>query len=107
MLKVQEYLANNSLQKLQEEHNIEVRDYPVENLVVLNYDMIECDKNDPIVQECRALILEKNTWKVVARSFDRFLNAGEDSNSKVFPVSKSRIEEKIDGSITSVYFFNN
>lgn len=105
-MKVQEYLKEFGLQKLIDELKIECREYP-DNRIVLNYSQIESDKHNPIVQECRALILEKDTWKVLARSFQKFLNAGEDLNTSTFPVSKARIEEKVDGSLVSLYFFND
>jgi tRNA splicing ligase len=100
-MKVQEYLKANNLQKLQDELKIKVREYP--RLCVLNYDQCFSDKHNPIVQECRGLILEKDTWKVVARSFDRFFNYGESINDKDFPVDKSLVQMKLDGSIISVY----
>ena len=104
-MKVQEYLKANGLKKLQDELKIEVREYP--DRCVFNYSQIDSDKHNPIVQECRALILEKETWKVIARSFDKFLNIFEDENTKDFPISKARIEEKRDGSLCNVFFYNN
>ena len=106
MMLVQKYLIEFGIEKLKEEHKIEVRDYP--DMVVLNYDQIESDKHNPIVQECRALILKKGSWEVLARSFNRFQNAGEDKDTANFPVSKARIEEKVDGSILSCWYdYNN
>jgi hypothetical protein len=102
MMLVQKYLIEFGIEKLKEEHKIEVRDYP--DMVVLNYNQIESDKHNPIVQECRALILRKGSWEVLARSFDKFQNAGEDKNTADFPVSKARIEEKVDGSILSLWY---
>jgi hypothetical protein len=39
----------------------------------------------------------------MARSFDRFYNVGEYIKDKDFPISKSIIQEKIDGSLLSTY----
>jgi hypothetical protein len=109
-MKVQEYLKINGLQKLQNELKIKVREY--QDRIVLNYDQIESPKNDPIVQECRALILRKDeNWSVMAQAYLRFLNVGEDQNTAEFPLtsSKTRVYSKIDGSIILLYWdnFNN
>jgi len=101
MMEVIKYLKENSLEKLVEEFKIVVTDYP--DRVVLNYDQIESPKYNPICDECRALILRKDTWEVMSRAFDRFYNVGEGETHKTFPVQSSRIYEKLDGSLISVY----
>ena len=100
-MKVQEYLREHGLQKLQDEFSIVVTDYP--DRVVLNYNQIDSPRFHPICEECRALILRKDTWEVMARSFDRFYNVGESIRDKDFPISKAIIQEKIDGSLLSIY----
>jgi len=72
MMQVQKYLKEHGLEKLKSEFSIVVTDYP--DFVVLNYNQITSPRFNPIVDECRALILEKGTWKVLCRSFDRFYN---------------------------------
>lgn len=104
-MEIQKYLRENGLQKLQEDLKITVREYP--DRVVFNYNQIESPKYNSICDECRALILKNGTWEVMARSFDRFYNVGEDKQTANFPISKSRIEEKVDGSIMSVYWDGN
>jgi hypothetical protein len=104
MLKVQEYLLANGIIKLQEEHKIEVRDYP--DRVILNYSQFDSDKYNPIASECRALILRKDeNWSVMAQAYVRFLNVGEDKRTAEFPITspKTRVESKIDGSL--ILFF--
>ena len=71
-MKVQKYLKEHGLAKLQEEFSIKVKEYP-EGLLVLNYDQISSPKSNEITVECRALILDKD-FNVVSRSFDRFFN---------------------------------
>jgi hypothetical protein len=95
---VQDFLkrhGNDGLEKLKENFKIEVREY--DDRVVLNYSQIDSDKYEPICKECRALILRKNTWEVLARSFDRFFNVGECLEDKDFPIDKCRIDQKLDG----------
>ena len=47
------------------------------NLVLFKYSQIDSDFFNPIVQECRGIILEKDTWRVVAYAFRKFGNFGE------------------------------
>jgi hypothetical protein len=76
---VQQYLRSkcNSLESLNKEFGIEATLTDHLPLVRLNYCQINSDKRLPIVQECRALMLELDSWNVVGRSFPRFFNAGE------------------------------
>ena len=130
MLEVQKYLKEKGLDSLVKEFNIKVNDYP--DIVVLNYCQISSPKFNPICDECRSLILEKNTWKVLSYPFQRFYNAGEGVNDcessplkKMFPnlypvriasysklnlksyqIKNAIIEHKIDGSIVTLWFFN-
>jgi hypothetical protein len=97
---VQNFIFEHGIEKLKEPpYNIEIREY--DDRIVLNYSQINSPKHDPIVRECRALILSKPECKVLARSFDRFFNYEEDPNSKQF--APHTILEKIDGSLISVY----
>jgi len=119
MLKVQEYILKYGLQKLQEEFFIQVNDY--EDRVVLNYNQIDSQRFHPICDECRALILKKSDWSVLARSFDRFYNLGESIDSglpigtqrfasqdevkyEYFDISKAKILQKLDGTLISIYW---
>ena len=123
MLNVQKYLMENGLKKLVEEFKIVVGDY--DKFVVLNYNQIESPRFHPIVDECRALILEKDTWKVLCRSFNRFFNISEgvqqsketslstqriasfkENETKEFDISNAIIETKEDGSILNMWFYD-
>jgi hypothetical protein len=76
MLYVQQYLIDgNSLSSLNENYGIKttIRD----DLVILNYSQIDSPKKHPIVMECRGLVLEIPSYRIVARSFPRFFNWGE------------------------------
>ena len=124
-MEVQKYLKENGLDSLVNEFKIKVNDYP--DRVVLNYDQIESPRFNPIVDECRALILRKERWEVMARSFNRFYNMGEgvqqskdgtnmqrivrginnecffDYHVQQFPFEDCRIENKLDGSLLTLY----
>jgi hypothetical protein len=95
-MKVIDFIKYNGIPALVEKYKIKVKDYT--DRVVLNYDQIESPRFDPIVDECRALILKKNTWGVLARGYDRFYNVGEDPNTSKFPFDSRfvRFDEKIE-----------
>ena len=101
MMEVQKYLHEHGLQKLQDEFYITVNDY--EDRIVLNYDQIDSPRFNPICDECRALILRKSDFSVMARSFDRFYNVGEGEAWKDYPISEAKFQEKRDGSLLSLY----
>jgi len=81
-LTVQQYLtaafkthgtSQLALETLKKEYAISYRlhsDYP---LVILNYDQIKSPKKHSYTKECRQLILETESWKVVGKSFYTFL----------------------------------
>lgn len=105
-LNVQRYLRDGkTLADLEADLGIKSSEYG--NLVVLNYNQIESPKTDPIVRECRQLVLEKGTWNVVHMSFRRFFNYGEalDLTSDI-DYSRAVALEKIDGSIIGVFCYN-
>lgn len=106
-MKTIEYLNKYGLEKLVEDYAIKVSvDERFPDLKVLNYNQIDSPKNDPIVRECRSLVireeLEGVTYSVVSRAFDRFFNQGE--NDTEFDLSKLKLFEKVDGSLVSVFY---
>ncbi len=107
MLEVQKYLNKNSLEKLKEELGI---DYKIHNslpLVILDYSQIDSPKTHPIVQECRGLVLELDTWKIVAKGFNRFFNLGEALEiTNCFNWDNFYAKTKEDGSYIMLYHYN-
>ena len=104
-MQVIEFIKQNGLQALTEQFAISVKQ--TDDLLMLNYNQIDSPKTHPIVQECRSLILEAGTLKVVSRSFDRFFNYGEALN--VMPEidwSRAVAYEKVDGSLIKIYCHN-
>jgi hypothetical protein len=77
MLALQEYLAAGNTPESLAARGIYCYRHPTLPLVGFKYDQIEAKKSDPIVQECRGIVLEDGTWKVVAKAFNRFFNLGE------------------------------
>lgn len=79
--------------------------YP--NLIQFKYDMIESPMGEPIVQECRGVILDSaNAWDVVARPFDKFFNSNEGHAAKI-DWSTARVQEKVDGSLIIMYWYDD
>ncbi len=108
MLKVQEYLkGGKTFDDLSKELGIACTFHPTEPLVTINYDQIESPKSHPVVRECRGLVLHKDTFDVIAKSFNRFFNIGEMIDEfKDFDFSNFVVDEKVDGSLVSIYKYN-
>lgn len=101
MLKVQEYLLENGLESLESEYGIVSKNY--DDIVVLNYSQIDSPKNNPMVDECRGLILSSDFNTVLCRPFDRFYNMGE-AGQTVDNVDNYTILEKYDGSLINIWY---
>lgn len=75
-----------------------------ENLVLFKYDIM-ASFSDPLVCECRGIILdEADEWNVVSRAFDKFFNYGEGHAANI-DWSTARVQEKLDGSLCVMYHY--
>ena len=103
MLHVQKFLEDNDYKALEDQFGIMVGEY--DDRIVLNYHQIDSYSHrfNPLVMECRGLILSKPDHKVLCRSFDRFWNYGEDPKTDEFDITKATVDDKIDGSLINVY----
>lgn len=98
--------AAQALDSLAAEFCIVLKKHDTKPLVILNYDQIE-SKDSPIVRECRALVLNSETFDVVSRSFTRFFNWGQFTDEmQSFDFSKFLAQEKADGSLISLFWFD-
>lgn len=102
-LHVQRYLrAGNTPESLSERYVKSRRHRQHGELVLLKYDIF-ADFGDPIVRECRGIILdESNNWNVVSRAFDKFFNHGEGHAADI-DWKTARVQEKLDGSLCVMY----
>lgn len=105
-MQVIEFLKANSkaFSKLTEAFGIKVKEYhdPYKpSLYVLNYDQINSPKTDPVVQECRGLILD-GSLNIICRPFDRFFNLGE-AGTDSYDFTGYTFHPKLDGSLIKVY----
>lgn len=109
MLEVQKYLkSGKTLDDLNKELGITAAFHKELPLVILNYDQIDSPKTNLIVRECRALVLNTQTYDLVARSFHRFFNGGEylEETAK-FDFKNCYISNKEDGSLCLIYWFQD
>ena len=118
MLNVQQYLLNKyanadgdklqrsiiALNDLADNYSIKYNIWE-DDLVVLNYDQINSPKYDPIIKECRSLVLELGTWEIISRAFDRFFNLNEDPSQDI-DITELKAHEKVDGSLITVFNYN-
>lgn len=106
MLEIQQFLATHSLADVLARFCVKHRrhtQYP--NLVLLKYDQISSPMGEPLVRECRGIVLdESDGWRVVARAFDKFFNHGEGHAASI-DWSTARVQEKVDGSLCMLYHY--
>lgn len=105
MLNVQQYLKQFSLpetalNQLHLDFGIKIKKYS--DRVVLNYDQINSPRFHDIADECRGLILSYPSFDVLAQTYKRFYNLGENS-FQPSNWSEWTLFEKADGSL--IYFY--
>jgi hypothetical protein len=106
-MNVQDYLrSGKTLENLTSELAISVTKHDSLPLVILNYDQIDSPKTNPIVRECRGLVLQSENYSLVARAFGRFFNWGEVADEMpLFDWNTCIADEKADGSLVLIYNF--
>lgn len=107
MLNLQTFIRENeNWRELISEKPYCIRVTEKDNLVCFKYSQIDSDFNEPLVRECRGVILEKNTWKVVAMAFEKFFNYGEVYADEI-DWESAVVTSKEDGSLIKVFFYDN
>lgn len=101
MLAVIKYIKENGLDKTLSDFKLKSRDYG--HKVLIKYDQIESSMGFPEVQDCRGLILEKDTWNILCLSFRKFFNAEEGHAAKI-DWKTAKVLAKLDGSMIQVYW---
>lgn len=101
MLKVIEHIKANGLEATLAKFKLKAKEYA--HKVLIKYDQIDSDMSLTEVQECRGLVLEKGTWKIMSMSFYKFFNAAEGHAAKI-DWDSAHILEKLDGSMIHVYY---
>lgn len=84
-------------------HTVKAKRHPAHPHLVLFKYGIEAPFMNPLVRECRGIILdESRDWAVVSRAFDKFGNDGEGYVPEI-DWSAARVQEKLDGSLCVLY----
>lgn len=96
MLDIQKYLKKYGLNKTILDFNLKTKEY--NHKILLKYDQLSSPKlmSLPEMQDCRGIILEKDTWKLMSLAFRKFFNVDE-SNAAKIDWNTAEILEKIDG----------
>lgn len=84
------------------------RDYTIKivrdgDLASLKYNQIESPMREPIVQQCRGMVVDCTAGRVVAWPYNKFWNHGETLADPI-DWSTARVQEKLDGSLMILYW---
>ena len=114
MLEVQKFLIANhrqsepgyNFQLLTEQLGIKCNYHSVYPLVILNYCQIDSPKMNPIVMECRGIVLDTSNYSIVAHCMTRFFNYSEatEITEKFVWTGDINSRTKEDGSLISIFF---
>jgi hypothetical protein len=74
-----------------------------ENKILLKYDMLESPMAFQETRECRGLILERDTWKVMSLAFIKFFNYGEGHAANI-DLNTAKCLIKKDGTLIQLYW---
>ena len=106
MIPLISYLKLFGLQALIDTYSIKAHysnEYP--ELVCLCYSHTDTPKND-ITNDCRGIILNKDTFEIICRPFTRFGDLSPKADNKGFDFSNFKCTEKIDGSLINMYHYD-
>lgn len=103
MLAIQNYIAKHGIDKAISDFKLKTREY--ENKILLKYDQLVSPTlmAFPEMQDCRGLVLEKGTWKVMSLAFRKFFNSQEGNAAKI-DWDTASVLEKLDGTLIQVYW---
>ena len=75
-----------------------------ESTVVVDESTVEVDA---LVRQCRGIILEKETNRIVCYTFNRGIDINSDDLEVSFPWDTVRIEEAVDGTQIRLFYYND
>jgi hypothetical protein len=106
MLAIQRYIIEHGLEKTVKKFSLKTREY--DNKILLKYDQLVSPTIMAFeeVQDCRGLILEKGTWKVMSLAFRKFFNSNEGNAHKI-DWNTASVLEKLDGTLIQLYYDNH
>ena len=103
MLTIQKYISKHGIDKTISDFKLKSRIY--DNKILLKYDQLVSPTLMALseMQDCRGLILEKDTWNVMSLAFRKFFNAQEGNAHKI-DWNTAHVLEKLDGTLIQVYW---
>lgn len=101
MLKVQEFLKNNSLIDLYKKYGVEHK--KKNGKVSLHYNIYKSPKCEEICKECCGLILRDSSWDIVSYPFNRIFNYRDECCSKL-NFSQSTFNRTMGGVLVQAYY---
>jgi len=103
MLAIQKYIAKHGIVKAVSDFKLKSKEY--KGKILLKYDQLSSPTlmGLPEMQDCRGLILEMDTWKVMSLAFRKFFNA-EEGNAAKIDWNTAHVLEKLDGTLIQVYW---
>ena len=103
-LAIQKLLRDKGLEYTKEYLNVTAKE--AGDLILLKYKQIEADWTKPELHQCRGIILHKDTFDVVAFSYEKFFNLSE-GYAATIDWDSAKFYEKLDGSLINLYFYND
>lgn len=105
-LLIQEKLISGiSLDDIKYEHGVKYHE--TNGKICFNYDQIESKPSDKLANQCRGLVLQKDTWEILACPFFRFFNLDQEGVAAPINWSTAEFQSKLDGTLIYVYFDYN
>jgi hypothetical protein len=101
MLSIVEYIKTNGIERAIKEFKLKTRVY--DKKILLKYDQIDSSMGLSEVQDCRGLILERDTWEIMCLSFRKFFNNSEGHAARI-DWDTAHVLEKLDGTMIQVYW---
>lgn len=107
MLLIQELLRKDfeaGINHIKNDLHVDIKEK--DNRIHFKYNQIDSPMGDPIVQECRGLILDKRDFKVVSLFAKKFFNYHEGHAAKI-DFNTAKVFEKVDGTNITLYNYEN
>jgi hypothetical protein len=102
-LSIVKYIKKYGLEKAINDFSLICKHYPSKILLKYNQLVSPTLMALPEMQDCRGIILEKNTWNVMSLAFRKFFNS-EEGNAAKIDWNTAHVLEKLDGTMIQTYW---
>lgn len=100
-LKIVTYIKEHGLAKTVADWKLKMNVY--DGKILLKYNQLESPFGNREVEECRGLILEKDTWRVMSLGLTKFYNSAEGHAAKI-DWDTARVLKKEDGTCINLHY---